>query len=276
MSRVYIAPAAPSARQGGVTLVEMMIALVLGALIVAGVVQVFLSGRASYNVQEGLGRLQESARFADFTLARVLRQAGRPWVFGSVNGSPGPFFRPVDARVGPDGQPLTRDGEDDGADVVTVMYRSDTNCLGNSTDYGGQVMLDFEGQRYARDQFLLNDDDPPSLVCRGLGANGQPVPGHTQPIVAGVDDLQLLYGLDTDGDGQANRYDNASNLVDPLDWFNVVSLRFAVLVSSDAAVRASDDEQVYALLDAPLRGPFDDGRLRMVVESTVELRNRSR
>lgn len=269
MSRTHLNTA-----QRGVTLVELMIALVLGLFIIGGVVQVFMSGRASYRVQEGLGRIQESARFADFFLGRVLRNAGRPRMFGSVNGLPGAFFRPIDNRVDDSGLPATRDGADGGPDVITVMYRSDTNCLGNDTTYGAQTMVDYTGARYAKDQFMLNGDNPPSLICRGLGANGLPVAGHTQPLVGGVDDFQVLYGIDRTGDGQANSYENATNIQDD-DWYDIVSLRFAVLVSSDSKAKNTDDKEPFALLDGPLRGPYTDGRIRQVVETTIDLRNRS-
>lgn len=269
-------------RQRGLTLVELLIALVLGLVVVAGVIQIFMSGNASYKVQEGLGRTQENARFAEFFLSRILRQAGRPWVFGAPSGSPGPFFQPIDTRVDETGLPATRDGLPNGTgpDVVTVMYRSNTNCLGNQTTYGAQVILDDAGNRYAKDQFMLDDGDPRSLICRGLGADGLPVPGHTQPIVQGVDDFQVLYGIDTDGDGTPNSYDSADNVL-PAEWLQVTSLRFALLVNSAQAVRTeaaqgSAAERTYAVLDAPLRGPYSDGRLRQVFESTIELRNRSR
>lgn len=261
-------------RQQGMTLIELMIALVLGLFVIAGVIQVFMSGRASYRVQEGLGRLQESARFADYYLGRVLRNAGRPRVFGAVNGTPGGFFMPIDNRPDDSNLPATRDGENGGPDVITVMYRSDTNCLGNTTEYGAQVMLDFNGDRYAKDQFMLSGDSPPSLICRGLGANGLPMPGNTQPLVGGVDDFQVLYGIDRDGSGQANSYENASNVLDD-EWMNIVSLRFAVLVSSESPAKTTDDKEPFAVLDGPLRGPYTDGRIRQVVESTVDLRNRS-
>ena len=272
----------PTRAQQGLTLVELMIALILGLVVIAGVIQIFMSGSASYKVQEGLGRTQENARFAEFFLSRVLRQAGRPWVFGAPNGSPGPFFQPIDTRVDETGLPATRDGlpNGEGPDVVTVMYRSDTNCLGNQTTYGAQVMLDDAGNRYAKDQFMLNDDEPRSLMCRGLGADGLPVPGHTQPIVQGIDDFQVLYGVDADGDGSPNYFDSANNLL-PNEWLLVTSLRFSLLVNSadpvsrDAA-QGPASERTYAVLDAPLRGPFVDGRVRQVFESTIELRNRSR
>lgn len=263
-----------SRQQQGLTLIELMIAMVLGLLVVSGTVQIFLSGKSAYRLQEGLGRLQESARFADFMLDRVLRQAGRPWVFGATDGIPGDFFRPVDNRTDGDGVALTRDGAQASPDVITVMYRSDVNCLGNSTDYGSQTIVDHAGNRYARDQFYINAHNPPSLACRGLGRSGAPVPGHTQPLVAGVEDFQVLYGVDTDADGRANRYENATRLQEA-DWLRVVSLKFAVLVSSDVPARSTPDEKTYALLDAAPRGPFADGRLRQVVESTVVLRNRA-
>ena len=263
----------------GFTIIELLIGLVLGLIVIAGVIQIFLSGNRSYSVQEGLGRVQESGRFADFYIARVLREAGRPWVFGAPDGVPGPFFMPVDNRVGADGLPLSRDGEPNatGPDAITVMYQSDTNCLGNSTDYGAAAMRDFSGSLYARDQFLLDNADPPNLVCQGLGLNGAPVPGHRQPLVGGVDDFQVLYGIDTTGDGQANRFDNATNVAAD-EWLSIVSLRFALLVSSDRPVKnaGTADPNPFIVLDAPLRGPYSDGRLRQVFESTIELRNRSR
>jgi len=267
-SRVWL-----RSNQSGYSLVELMVAMVLGLLLVGGVVQVFQSGKASYRVQEGLGRLQENGRFADFYLSRVLRQAGRPRIFGSVDGTPGPFFRTIDTREDFSEMPATRDGDDDGSDVVTIMYRSTTNCLGNGTDYDNP-MVDFNGDFYARDQFALNNDDPPSLVCRTLDADGNAE--QTQPIIAGVDDFQILYGVDSDGDGQANFYQNATNILD-VEWRTVVSLRFALLLSSERTVRkeGESDNRQYALLDAPVRGPFDDGRIRQVFESTIELRNRS-
>lgn len=265
--------------QTGLTIIELLIGMMLGLIVLAGVIQIFLSGNRSYSVQEGLGRIQESGRFADFYISRVLREAGRPWVFGVPNGSPGPFFMPVDNRVGTDGLPLSRDGDPNGTgpDAITVMYQSDTNCLGNSTNYGAAAIRDYSGALYARDQFFLDNATPPNLMCQGIGLNGAPVAGHRQPLVAGVDDFQVLYGIDTTGDGQANRFDNATNVAAD-EWFSIVSLRFALLVSSDRPVKKAGtaDPKPFVVLDAPLRGPYNDGRLRQVFESTVELRNRSR
>lgn len=75
----------PLARQRGVTLVELMVALLLGLLITGGVLQVFAANRASYEFNDGLSRLQENGRFALDTLAYHVRLAG---YFGCVWGVP--------------------------------------------------------------------------------------------------------------------------------------------------------------------------------------------
>lgn len=62
--------------QSGMTLVELMIALLLGLLLMAGVIQIFLSNRAAYAFNEGLSRLQENGRFAMDTLSFHARMAG--------------------------------------------------------------------------------------------------------------------------------------------------------------------------------------------------------
>ncbi|WP_207061723.1 PilW family protein [Motiliproteus sp. SC1-56] len=63
-------------RQQGFSLVELMVAMVLGLLIVAAVLQTFLAGKRSYEMQEDLSRIQENGRFAIEFLTRDIRQAG--------------------------------------------------------------------------------------------------------------------------------------------------------------------------------------------------------
>lgn len=63
-------------RSAGVTLVELMVALVLGLVIVGAVLNVFLSSRQTFRVNENLGRLQENARIGFELLARDIRETG--------------------------------------------------------------------------------------------------------------------------------------------------------------------------------------------------------
>ncbi|HNF64175.1 MAG TPA: PilW family protein [Plasticicumulans sp.] len=67
---------APRCAAGGFTLVEMMLALALGLLIVAGALAVYAANRAVYQHQEAWARLQENARLAFELMARDGRQAG--------------------------------------------------------------------------------------------------------------------------------------------------------------------------------------------------------
>jgi len=65
-----------AARQRGVTLVELMVALALALVLTAGFIQVFLSNRISYAFNEGMSRIQENGRFALDTLNFRIRMAG--------------------------------------------------------------------------------------------------------------------------------------------------------------------------------------------------------
>lgn len=63
-------------RQGGLSLVELMIAMVLGLLLLAGVVEIFLSSRASYRLTDALSEVQSNGRFAVGFITHNARMAG--------------------------------------------------------------------------------------------------------------------------------------------------------------------------------------------------------
>ena len=62
--------------QFGVSLVELMVSIVVALLLIAGVIQVYLTTKQSYNAQAQLARMQESGRFAMDLITRDLRRAG--------------------------------------------------------------------------------------------------------------------------------------------------------------------------------------------------------
>ena len=66
----------------GLSLIELMIALLIGTILLLGVVQVFGASRTAYQLSEGMSRTQENARFALDYLQRDIRMAGH---FGCVN-----------------------------------------------------------------------------------------------------------------------------------------------------------------------------------------------
>ncbi|WP_290704197.1 PilW family protein [Amphritea sp.] len=63
-------------RQKGFSLIELMIALVLGLFIVGGVLAVFIGSSASFSSNEALSRVQENGRFALEIIAEDLRNTG--------------------------------------------------------------------------------------------------------------------------------------------------------------------------------------------------------
>lgn len=62
--------------QLGLTIIELMVALLLGILLTGGAIQLFVSNRATYGFNEGFARLQENGRFALDTLSYHARLAG--------------------------------------------------------------------------------------------------------------------------------------------------------------------------------------------------------
>lgn len=66
----------PSPRaMAGFTLVELMVALVLGLIVTAAALAMFLSNRQVYQTTENLGRVQETVRTAYELMARDMREA---------------------------------------------------------------------------------------------------------------------------------------------------------------------------------------------------------
>lgn len=63
-------------KEQGLTLIELMIAMLIGLVILGAVLTVLLSNSNTYRSNEAVGRIQESARFAFELMARDLREAG--------------------------------------------------------------------------------------------------------------------------------------------------------------------------------------------------------
>lgn len=60
----------------GFSLVELMVAITIGLILLAGISSVMVSTKKSYNTQDSLSRLQENARIALMIMSRELKNAG--------------------------------------------------------------------------------------------------------------------------------------------------------------------------------------------------------
>ncbi|NNJ78621.1 MAG: prepilin-type N-terminal cleavage/methylation domain-containing protein, partial [Xanthomonadales bacterium] len=63
-------------RQGGFTLIELMVAMMLTIFMAGGVILIHLSGRQASVDAESISRMQENVRFASDYLVRDIRNAG--------------------------------------------------------------------------------------------------------------------------------------------------------------------------------------------------------
>lgn len=226
-------------RQRGFTLVEILVALAIGALLTVGFVQIFSGSKKTYLVQDNLSRLQENGRFAMDFLSQDIRMAG---------------FRQNATPANPFTDDAIRGFEGSGSfnsnigDAIEIRYEADRNCVGNDPNTVGAK------DGIARNVFFIKDGE---LKCRG---NGQ-----TEPLVEGMEDMQILYGEDTtptDDDYTANRYLPAG----AVDMDNVVSVRITL------SVRTLDDH--LALQDSTNPSGGTDRRLRQTFTKTISLRNR--
>jgi type IV pilus assembly protein PilW len=141
-------------RQQGLSLVELMIASLLGLLLMGGVIQLFISSNTTYRVQEGLSRVQEAGRYAVDRMAYDIRMAGYVGCgnldripLNVIANSP-PNFGPGTALVGYDGgagwmNPTTILHEP-GTDVVEVRRASDVDMqlTGNMATVNANIQID--------------------------------------------------------------------------------------------------------------------------------------
>jgi type IV pilus assembly protein PilW len=310
-------------RHAGLTLVELMVALVLGVILIGGVLQLYVANKGTYLVQDDLSRLQESARFAMDMTTRDIRQAGYWGCYnltptnnlnvGGVNfnvgiqGTEGGGLNGSDSLIlsGASGSGITiqlpymptpsaslhtNNNAFKQGDTVLVSDCKNGNVFqitnatpGNGTiDHNtgnavspGNAIQDLD-KKYQGDAQIYTVQSITYTVATD-GTTGLPNlyrkdgTNAAVPLLEGVEDMQILYGIDSDADKIPNRYVNAGAVV---DWTTVVAVRIALLVRTVNQVAATATAQNYTLLDAAAYKP-NDRYLRRLFVSTITLRNRT-
>jgi type IV pilus assembly protein PilW len=107
-----------------------------------------------------------------------------------------------------------------------------------------------------------------------VGASGEPAlwrseDGVNVELIEGIEQMQVLYGVDTDADNFANQYVVSTAVADML---TVISIRLMLLVRSDSD-GVTEDAQVYTYNGVSTTAA--DQRLRQVFSTTIALRNRT-
>lgn len=331
----------------GFSLVELMVALVISLILIAGVIKIYEGSKQAYRVQDNQARLQENGRFAMYFLSKDIRMAGymgcgRLTTFtpNVIAGSPPmtPLFDPDTVIGGYDGGtwpaafPAKPTNLVPGTDAILVRFASasSVSVTGNLSATDANIQIDSNPDGFQAGDLLFVTDCSHADVFRATsvskGAGGIITIAHSmsqntsnnlsalytkgsqvmafryslyyigttttpgvdalyrvsgnsasgggpEELVEGVQDMQLLYGLDTDGDGAANQYRTATQ-VDAITngWQQVVSVRLNLLLESRENYLTQTPQQlrfnntVYTAPDKHLYAAFGD---------TVTLRNRT-
>lgn len=324
----------------GFTLIEIMVALVLGMLILLALTILFSRNTGNQSELERTTRQLESARFAVDTMVEDLMHAG---YFGEFNPNtlalppsyqtPDPCATAVtglgwNTTATPVQMPVAIQGISAGAalgcltnrragtEAVVVRHAETSDAItmagGNTTNLYLQITrcaLDIPRLVAAAvpaanpsTTFNLRMPDCATVNdrlrrltqrtyyiadCNDCSANdGIPtlkrvemIDGQLRrvSIAEGVENLQLEYGLDTNGDGQPDGYSTmgsgAITGVAPNTWDNVVATRLHVLTRNTATTTGHVDNRTYQLgPDVSVVEPAD-GFKRTLLSTTVRLLN---
>jgi len=252
-------------RARGFTLVELMIALVVGLLLLAGVLQVLLGNRTSFEAQRARSNLQENARLVTFVLDNTVAHAGHHtelapsaysglFTASSVSGSPTFASEAVVAGI----------YNENGNDAVRIRFQAEGglhDCRGTRIGLpDAPAIADFE-------LYVSNG----ALLCRIIGG------GSPQPLVENVERFKVRYGVDRDNDLGVDTY--VSNL-SAADSTNVLSVRVQLLLKSpeDRLLDSVDGEGDRAFHFSDRSAPYTptgkNKRLaHLMVDRTIVLRN---
>ena len=192
IAKLHGLPAA-HARHAGFSLIELMIAVLLGALVVAGLINVLIANRQAYHLQESTNFNQQNLRFAMDRIGWSLRMAdfwggiypsaisGAPAVGGTSGSCNAAFALDVnDAVYGYDGNDakagasfpiagcVSNANYVSGSDVLVVRY-ADADALPVTGGFGGTPAATNSGQIY-----LQSRSGVKGILFAGDGTSARP------------------------------------------------------------------------------------------------------
>lgn len=280
----------PRCHARGVGLVELMIAMLLGALVVVAVVQIFSANKQTFRMQDAMSITQESGTYALDFIARDLLRAGFPGY---------PTATQAFDWANTQNDVVTAAGTNDTLAVVYApQVAGETFCTGESV--GAATLI---SNRYWVAQ---NADGINELRCQGAlpnAAGGFDLTGTAQVLVDNVESFQMLYGIDLrhnpaniaapgacpNNRAEPTAYIRASDMANailwgaaaPLDCLAMTQLQLVRSVRIALLVRTPNDAGAvvpaglsYTVLEQIVPQPVPaDGRLRRLFTKTVALRN---
>lgn len=217
------------ARQTGVSLVSLMIALTIGLVMLAGLFTLWFQTRRSFGNQDLLAQLQDSERVA-LTIAANTVQTGGYYPNDLNYATPPPATPYTPTSVFPPTSPFSTAGQfivgtyaaSASGDTLTIRYMADANTL----DCLGQGLSKHPTGTLVTNEFSI--DASGNFQCTVDG-------GTPTTIVTGASTLSVRYGVDTQGDGSVHQYMDAGAVTAGNDWSNVRS----------AVIRLTFDNPLY-------------------------------
>lgn len=230
----------PVWRQAGLSLIELMIAMVLGLIVVAAAFNAYMGTSRSAQFNSGLQALQENGRYGIGVMQQSLRLAGY---------SPNGLLVPLDVAAGSDTSLIVQ---------VTEAF----DCGGGDTATAATPGVAINTYTFVPP--VGGDVTSGYLSCTG-NVSGTPV-----RLVDNLEAFRVLYGLDSDFDEfrEPERFVPWSAGIDPAE---VVALRVALLANSAEPVRRRSAEETHVVLDSTVT--TNDAFARHVYSSTIGLRN---
>ena len=270
--KTHVAPI--KTKQSGLSLIELLIAMIIGLFLLAGITTSYLSSKKSSLERDQYSILEDNGRLALEVLTKTLEHTG----YATPNNVPLEEDKLITAAINSsicsDGtQSVINPGifsavnfvtdDNDSGDRVGVVYRGDGNVF---TDCSGGVLPATCGSPEKIYSAFYRDATDDTLKCAGSRDN------DAQLIAEGIENIQILYGIDVDEspNKDVERYVNAS-AVNGL-WDNVISIQVAVLARSLKAVKDKAEQQKFTLLDYEHTTPTDRYQ-RAVFSTTISLRN---
>lgn len=318
----------PSSSAHGLTLVELLVAMALGLLITLAAVAALLVGQQGFRSIDAASQVRDNTRFASDIMRRVILQAGylspqfaidRGHGFALNNATPSePSIKGFNNAsysqslvIGTTNTVPSSARGVNNSDMLVVRYqvgraitdgvsdRSMINCLGNTET----TTPDTPDERLFSVFHVSNTlRGEPALMCTWRNeTNGT---WQTQPLIEGVERLQILYGTqnviantapaslsDTAATPPPDRYLRADQLVVAGDdvatnanWERVRAIRIGLVVrgASGSAPTTANAPAIHPFGSATLGSANDpgtqpgtpnDNRLRQIASFTVHLRN---
>ena len=277
-------------KAAGLALPELMVALAIGLLLILASTTLLMATRSTYLLQDDRARVEESGRYAIDVIGRAVRQAGyRDWGAAGVADGDWPAVSGLDARSlkeTVDGMGAPYNVAVNGSDVLALRFDSaDEGDAGMQNCAGASVPAGTAGSGWSIFYIARDSGGEPELRCKYRGASGW----KSDALVRGVEDFQVLYGMDSAVAGVPRRFISATVLEqEGAGWQRVAAVKVALLVRGTQPGPARG--RYYALFgaddvneaDQGTRISEDDlpaasrGLLRRVYGATVYLRNRGR